>query len=129
MSSGLFLATTQNLIFTKTNKLIKSNFSLNRNTSLWSNTNKLLKNHIRVLKQSWPCLVNLSLQGLYSQSLNTVRVRSVFKKVDTQSSSIDHSISALTVLRRLYEKCIYLCLFSILLKFKTFFKRQFGFEN
>ena len=43
------------------------------------------------MKQPWSRLANLSFQGLYSESLNTVTVTSVYNKVDTQSSSNDRS--------------------------------------
>ena len=88
---GTIFASRQSLIFTKINQPIKSNLSLNRSTSPWSTQTKILKNHIRVLKQPWSRLANLSFQGLYSESLNTVTVTSVYNKVDTQSSSNDHS--------------------------------------
>ena len=112
---------------TEIEKLINN---LNKNKSL-GRCNipvKILQNH--VLKQPLTYLINLSFQrGIFPEALKTVRVTPIFKKEDSQLPSNYRPISVLPVFRKLYEKCMYSCLYAFLTKYNPLFKKQFGFRK
>ena len=59
-------------------------------------------------------------QGIFPEAL---------KKEDPQLPSNYRPMSVLSVFSKLYEKCMYPCLYMFLTKYKLLFKKQFGFRN
>ena len=63
------------------------------------------------------------------KALNTARVRPIFKKDNLQILSSYRSISVLSVFSKLYEKWMYVRMYSLLTEYKILLKKQFGFRN
>ena len=110
-------------------KLI-NNLNQNKSHGPCSIPFKIRQNHVDVLKQPLTYLINLSFQqGIFPEALKTARVTPIVNKRDPQLPSNYCLIFFLSVFSKLYEKCMYSCLYLFLTKYKLLFKKQFGFRN
>ena len=113
-------------------EIIKIIKNLNSNKSLGPNSTPvhILKENIEILAKPLLHIINVSFsEGIFPESLKTARVTPIYKKNDPQQSSNYRPISVLSVFSKLFEKCIYSRLYSLLTKYKLIFKRQFGFRT
>ena len=93
-------------------KLIR-NFNQNKSLGSCNVPVKILQNHVDVLKQPLTYLINLSFQqGIFPETLKNARITPIFEKEYPQLPSNYCPISVLSVFSKLYERCVYSCLYA-----------------